>query len=122
MATDVKKLVADRVTRAENPEWYLRLLGLAIEEVGSDMPRALAIADRAIKEHPHPPATDHDRVWQSVADGSALDDYMAGHGGDAGAEKHEEQDEPAAEVPAAAPFHERGYTTGWGYTIRGEVR
>lgn len=118
--TKFKDLVADRLKRAENPEWYLRLLGLASEEAGENMAKAVAIADRAVKLHPHPPATKEDQVWQTVADGAALDEYMAGPGGEDGAEKHEEKDEPAEEVPATATFHERGHVTGWGYTIRGE--
>lgn len=68
--------LALRLERSDNPDWYLTLYGMALEET-TDYDRAMILADEAYRDQPDPPVTDDEREQQTVNDVLALDNYLA---------------------------------------------
>ncbi len=71
MPIDAKEL-RKRLARSDNPEWYLTVLGTALES--GDEVGALAAADRYVAEHPYPPATDEEQAWAMVGPAPSPED------------------------------------------------
>jgi hypothetical protein len=68
--------LGQRIDEVENPDWYVELLGIALEEVGDDnLDQAIKITDRTYSHLPQPPATAEDDDLQQVADTLAVADY-----------------------------------------------
>ena len=50
------ELLKRRIAKLSNPEWYVELFAIALEESKNDVSKAFIIADGAYKEMPSPPA------------------------------------------------------------------
>lgn len=59
--------VAKLASEADNPDWFLEVLGQALEET-NDLDAALRVAQRVIAEQPHPPVSDEDKNTRAVLD------------------------------------------------------
>lgn len=110
MPSNLETVLAQRIKRAENPEWYLHLLGISMEEFKGKLSKAIRATDEMVKKTPHPPASAEDRAWKMIGDHAALDDYLAGPKKDEGEEVVESL-EPAERIVLDVP-HVQG-------TIRG---
>lgn len=64
-----------RLERAENPAWYLKLLGTALEQ-GADPESALSVADAAVRRNPQPPDDPLTAAMKAADDRAALDAYI----------------------------------------------
>lgn len=63
-----------KLAEVENPDWFLDLLALAIEDE-PDIDKAIEIANAAYDAAPQPPATADDKELAAVADAIAVMDY-----------------------------------------------
>lgn len=74
---DVDALLKRHLDAVANPEWWLTLLGTAMED-NDDVEAACAVADRAYQASPFPPPSEEDQVDRIVADDAALSAYATG--------------------------------------------
>jgi len=70
--------IAAKVDQVENPDWYLEVLAMAMEDAGDDFDAAFAVAERAYDANPQPPASDADKALKRVTDTLAVHSYEPG--------------------------------------------
>lgn len=59
--------LAALVKDVDNPDWFLEVLGQALEETG-DMDSAIRVAQRYVADQPHPPISQEDKDTRAVLD------------------------------------------------------
>lgn len=57
----------DRLASVPNQEWYLEIVGAALERT-DDLDKSMRMADEVIEKHPWPPVSDEDQMLHGVLD------------------------------------------------------
>lgn len=76
LTQEISTRLAERLEQVENPDWYLHLFALALED-SLDYDHALALADAAVERQPHPPPSAEDEEDIKLLDALAMDEYLS---------------------------------------------